>query len=64
LVDNSQQEPKRSEIKDEGSLTRSALEKSMKLLITALVSSAATAAILLKDKIFGTGQKKRTKVVS
>ena len=33
----------------------------MKLLITALVSSAATAAIFLKDKIF---KKKRTKVVS
>ena len=34
----------------------------MKVLITALVSSAATAAFFLKDKIFG--KKKRTKVVS
>ena len=35
----------------------------MKLLITALVSSAATAAVLLKDKIFAKKEKKRTKVV-
>ena len=36
----------------------------MKVLLTALVSSAATAAFFLKDKIFsGQGKKKRTKVI-